>query len=69
MKTQTYTWPQLSIGQIVSQIQTTSRITRTEQESLWQLMRSGNRLNAEEAGQIRQVFDDVQKGFLQIELS
>ncbi|MBE9042750.1 hypothetical protein IQ235_18480 [Oscillatoriales cyanobacterium LEGE 11467] len=53
----------------MSQIQTTSRITRTEQESLWQLMRSADRLNPEEIGQLQRVFDDLQKGFLRVELS
>ncbi len=69
MKTQTYTLPQPSIGQILSQIQSTSRITRTEQASLWQLMHSADRLNAEEIGQLQRVFDDLQKGFLRVELS
>ncbi|MDY6936621.1 MAG: hypothetical protein SWY16_03055 [Cyanobacteriota bacterium] len=69
MKTQTYTLPQPSIEQIVSQIKTTHRISRSEQASLWQLMRSQNQLNAEEIGQLQRVFDDLQKGFLRVELS
>lgn len=59
-------FPQLSIEQIVSQIFSTRKITRTDQRRLMSMLLAKDSFNSEEQNCINRVFESLRQGLIRV---